>query len=67
MLAGRLTRVSIHAPMKVRLAGVAEIGKETVSIHAPMKVRPRAGINKHQTHGFNSRTYEGATAVAELF
>ena len=59
-------RVSIHAPVRVRLFQVLVAAKDfIVSIHAPVRVRLGGGLPVNLNPGFNPRTREGATVRRE--
>ena len=60
----RYGKVSIHAPVRVRLGGRLRILRRLlVSIHAPVRVRPFIFVFPVlSAFCFNPRTREGATA-----
>ena len=62
-----VTKVSIHAPVRVRQHLIQFLLFHVVSIHAPVRVRPITSGGVFKAIRFNSRTREGATSVRSIF
>ena len=63
----RLSRVSIHAPVRERRHDVPDVSVLcTVSIHAPVRERLHELMEQTKNDSFNPRSREGATMLARL-